>query len=130
MVTVKLWTWMLTRLPRPIPNPFPTQLMLLKHLPFPGLTHTLDKKWTAALLKVMDDINTPDYALGLILAWARDASADEYSFHPLGQGLDCARNVPVLVESIANTTQLLPLVLSVPCPHGPPCDVVVFDFVP
>jgi hypothetical protein len=78
----------------------------------------------------MDDISTPDYAFGLILAWARDASADEYSFHPQGQGLDCARNVTVLVKSIANTTQLLPLVLSVSCPHGPPCDVVVFDFVP
>jgi hypothetical protein len=96
---------------------------------YPGLTHTVDHKWTAALLKVMDDINVPDYAYGLILAWARDASADKYSFHPKG-GLDCAHNVTVLVKSIANATQLLPSVLSVSCPHGPPCDVVVFDFVP
>ena len=36
----------------------------------------------------------------------------------------------VMVKSLANATQLLPSVLSVLCPHGPPCNVVVFDFVP
>jgi hypothetical protein len=76
----------------------------------------------------MDDINAPDYAFGLILAWTRGASADKYSFHPQ-TGLDCACNVTVLAKSIANATQLLPSVLSVSCPHGPPCDLVVFDFV-
>jgi hypothetical protein len=96
---------------------------------YPGFTHTVDQKWTAALLKVMDDINAPDYAFGLIFAWARGASPKGYSFHTQG-GLDCARNVTVLVKSIANATQLLPSVLSVSSPHGPPCDVVVFDFVP
>jgi hypothetical protein len=35
---------------------------------YPGFMHTVDQKWTAALLKVMDDINAPDYAFGLILA--------------------------------------------------------------
>jgi hypothetical protein len=63
---------------------------------YPGFTHTVDRKWTAALLKVIDDINAPDYAFGLILAWAKGASTEEYSFHPQG-GLDCARNVTVLV---------------------------------
>jgi hypothetical protein len=96
---------------------------------YPGFKHTVDQKWTAALLKVMDNINAPDYAFGLILAWARGTSAEEYSFHPQG-GLDRARNVTVLVKSIANATQLLPSVLLVSSPHGPPCDVVVFDFIP
>ncbi len=77
---------------------------------YPGFTYTVDQKWTAALLKVMDDINAPDYVFGLILAWARGASAEEYSFHPQGD-LDCARHVTVLVKSIANATQLLPSVL-------------------
>jgi hypothetical protein len=87
----------------------------------------------------MDDINAPDYAFGIILAWARGASAEEYLFRPQG-GLDYARNVTVLVKSIANATvlvrsianatQLLRSVLSVSSPIGPPCDVVVFDFVP
>jgi hypothetical protein len=57
----------------------------------------------------MNNINAPDYAFGLILAWARGASAEEYSFHPQ-RGLDCARNVTVLVKSIANATQVFPLV--------------------
>jgi hypothetical protein len=77
----------------------------------------------------MDNITAPDYSIGRILAWARGASAEEYSFHPQ-EGLDRARNVTVLVKSIANATQLLPSVLLVSSPHGPPCDVVVFDFVP
>jgi hypothetical protein len=96
---------------------------------YPGFMHSVDQKWAAALLKVMDNINAPDYAFGLILAWARGASAEEYYFHPQG-GLDCAHNVTVLVKSIANATQLLRCVLSVSCPHGPLCDVVVFDFNP
>ncbi len=96
---------------------------------YPGFTHTVDQKWTASLLKVQDNINAPDYVFGLILAWARGASTKEYSFHPQG-GLDCACNVTVLVKSIANATQLLPSILLVSSPHGPPCDVVVFDFVP
>jgi hypothetical protein len=63
----------------------------------------------------MDNINAPDYAFGLILAWARGANAEEYSFTHRERGLDCARNVTVLVKSIANATQLLPSVLSVSC---------------
>ena len=55
--------------------------------------------------------------VGLILAWARGASAEEYSFHPQG-GLDRARNVTVLVKSIANATQLLPSVHSHPQPFA------------
>ena len=64
---------------------------------YPGFMNIVDQKWTAALLKAMDNINAPDYAFGLIFAWAtRGASTEEYSFHPQG-GLDCARNVTVLV---------------------------------
>jgi hypothetical protein len=118
---------------RPEANPNYQALVNTPHesqmFAYPGFLHTVDQKWTAALLKVMDNINALDYAFGLIFAWARDASAEQYSFHPQG-GLDHARNVTVLVKSIANATQLLPSVLLVSSPHGPPCDVVVFDFVP
>jgi hypothetical protein len=96
---------------------------------YPGFTHMVDQKWTAVLLKNMNNINTPDFAFGLILAWARGGSAEDCSFHPQ-EGLECAQNVAVLVKSIANATQLLPSVLLLPSPHGPPCDVDVFDFVP
>ena len=82
--------------------------------------HTVDQKWAAALLKVMDYINAPDYAFGLILAWARGASASE-------GGLGCAHNVSVLVKSIANASQLLPPVLLVSPSHSPPCGVNMDD---
>jgi hypothetical protein len=43
-----------------------------------------DQKWTIALLKLLDDMNAPDYAFASVLTWARDASADGYSFYPVG----------------------------------------------
>ena len=70
-------------------QPFSTKTEASPTFAYPGFMHTIDQKWTAALLKVMDDINAPDYAFGLILAWARGASAEAYSFHPQG-GLDRA----------------------------------------
>ena len=81
------------------------------------------------IAKILDNINAPDYAFEDILSWARGASAEEYSFYPQG-GLSRSRNVEVLLRSISNATQLLPNVVSVVCPQGPPTQVVVFDFVP
>ena len=46
--------------------------------------HTTDQKWTVDLLKILDDINAPDYAFGKIFAWARGANAEGYSFKPTG----------------------------------------------
>ncbi len=68
-------------------------------------------------------------SFGLIVAWARGASAEEYSFRPQG-GLERSRNAEVLLNSIANAKQLLPVVQTVQGPHGPPSQVVVLDFVP
>ncbi|KAI2511369.1 hypothetical protein MHU86_2980 [Fragilaria crotonensis] len=63
-------------------QPCVDQNKLPQSFAYPGFMHTINQKWTAALLKVMDDINAPDYAFGLILAWARGASAEEYSLRP------------------------------------------------
>jgi hypothetical protein len=46
--------------------------------------HTTDQKWTIDLLKVLDDMNAPDYAFGDILSWARGAHSANYSFNPPG----------------------------------------------
>ena len=35
---------------------------------------TNEQKWTIALLKMLDDMNAPDYAFGFVLEWARAAS--------------------------------------------------------
>ena len=82
-----------------------------------------------ALLKLLDDMNAPDYAFGFVLQWARAASAAKYSFAPPG-GLSSNRNIDVLFASLSNARQLLPSVVNVDVKHGPPVDVIVFDFVP
>ena len=93
------------------------------------LMYTNDQKWTVALLKLLDDMNAPDYAFEAIIKWAREANNDNYSFHPQG-GLSRSKNVDVLFSSMHNAKKLLPNVQTVHVPHGPPCDVITYDFVP
>ena len=92
--------------------------------------HMKDQKWTVDLLKILDNMNAPDYAYGDILSWARDASADNFTFNPPG-GLSRSRSVDLLFQSIPNAHELLPSVISVDDVDAPEADkVVVFDFVP
>jgi hypothetical protein len=93
------------------------------------LMFTSDQKWTIALLKLLDDMNAPDYAFEAIIKWARAAKDDHYSFYPQG-GMSRSKNVDILFQSMHNAKQLLPSVQPVPAPNGSPCDVIVFDFVP
>ena len=93
------------------------------------LMYTNDQKWTVALLKLLDDMNAPDYAFEAIIKWARGANNDNYSFHPQG-GLSRSNNVDILFSSMQNAKKLLPNVQTVHVPHGPPCDVITYDFVP
>jgi hypothetical protein len=61
----------------PTPPPLSTQPVMF----------TTDQKWTVALLKLLDDMNVPDYAFSKILKWAHSAQAEGYSFHPANGGL-------------------------------------------
>ena len=55
-----------------------------------GFMYTTEQKWTVALLKLLDDINAPDYAFRLIIEWARSAKNDGYSFlSPGGFHMEC-----------------------------------------
>ena len=58
--------------------------------------HTTDQKWTIDLLKVLDDMNAPDYAFSDILTWARGAN---YSFIPPG-GLSQSKSVDLLFDAM------------------------------
>jgi hypothetical protein len=71
----------------------------------------------------------PDYAFEKIIKWSHSAHEEKYSFYPPG-GLTCARNVNELFLSMDNATKLLPAVRNVVVPHGLPCHVIVYDFVP
>ena len=91
--------------------------------------YTSEQKWTIALLKLLVDMNAPDYAFTSILKWARDAQEDGYSFFPAG-GQSRVNNVDLLFKSVANATRLLPSVVTVDTPHGPPCKVIAYEFAP
>jgi Plavaka transposase len=104
----------------------PTQNDIPASSPF---LFSTDQKWTISLLKLLDDINAPDYAFASVLTWARNAQADGYSFYPVG-GISRTNNVDVLFKSVTNAQRLLPSVKTVDVPHGSPCDVIVYEFAP
>ncbi|KAI2497023.1 hypothetical protein MHU86_17500 [Fragilaria crotonensis] len=89
--------------------------------------YTTDQKWTVSLLKILDHANAPDYTFGEVLEWARSASADNYTYNPVG-GLSCAKNVDALINSVCNGKKLLPFLQRVDVDHGSPSDVICFDF--
>ena len=76
--------------------------------------HTTDHKWTVDVLKVLDDMNAPDYAFGNILAWTRGASAAHYSFKPPGD-LSRFKSVDLLFDAMPNACQLLPTIVPITC---------------
>ena len=41
--------------------------------------YSTNQKWTIALLKLLDDMNAPDYAFARILKWAQGAQAEGYT---------------------------------------------------
>ena len=90
--------------------------------------YTTDQKWTVRLLKILDHANAPDYTFGEVLQWARSATADGYSCHPIG-GLSRSKNVDALINSVTNADKILPFVKPVEMHKGPPSDVICFDFV-
>ena len=63
------------------------------------------------------------------MEWARSASANNYSYNPIG-GLLHSKNVDAQINSFHNGNKLLPLVWKVDVDHGSPLDVIwCFDFV-
>ena len=72
-----------------------------------GFMYTAEQKWTVALLKLLDDINAPDYAFRLIIEWARSAKNDGYSSLPPG-GLTQNANVD-LFSSLYKMLPSLPI---------------------
>ena len=84
---------------------------------------------TIALLKLLDNMNTPDYTFEAIIKWARAAKANNYLFYPQG-GLLRSKNVDILFQSMNNAKQLLSSIQPVPTQNETSSDVIAFDFVP
>ena len=91
--------------------------------------YTVPQKWTVELLKILDEFNAPDQAFEEIIRWAQGAYKDGFNFEPPA-GVTRNRNITIMCKSLQNAQHLLPSVKTVTVPHGNPCDVVVFDFVP
>ena len=108
-------------IPRPAtPPPLSTQPLMF----------STDQKWTVALLKLLDNMNVPDYAFTKILKWEYSAQAEGYLFPPANGGLSRTRNIDVLFASLKNAKQLLPSVSTVKFHDGTKSDVITFEFVP
>ena len=74
--------------------------------------YTTDQKWTVRLLKILDHANAPDYTFGEVLQWARGATADRYSYHPIG-GLSRSKNVDAnkrLIKDPARKQLFVPII--------------------
>ena len=91
--------------------------------------HSVNQKWTVALLKVLNDMNAPDYAFSKILQWGCDAKSDGYTFQAPG-GMNRNRNIALMYDSIHNADKLRPSVRTVLCPPADPTDVITFQFAP
>jgi hypothetical protein len=109
-----------------VPGP-PTTSLPLSTQP---VMFTTDQKRTVALLKLLDDMNAPDYAFSKILKCAHSAQAEGYSFHPANGGLSRTQNIDVLFASLKNAKRVLPSVSMVRFKDGSSSGVITFDFVP
>ena len=94
-----------------------------------GIIHSINQKWTVALLKLLNDINAPDYAFGQLLQWGCNAMSDGYRFNP-PCGVNRNRNIAGLYDTLHNADKLRPRVQTVVCPPAEPSDVITFDFAP
>ena len=71
--------------------------------------YTAGQEWTVSLLKILDHANAPDYTFGEVLEWAQSASANNYSYNPIGV-LSRSKNVDALINSVHIGNKLLPFV--------------------
>jgi hypothetical protein len=80
------------------------------------------------LLKLLEDMNCPDYALAEVIDWAHDAYIlDGFEFSPTVKSRDGI--LAGLYRHVHNSTLLLPSVVPVDL-LGPnmPVDMIVYDF--
>jgi len=94
-----------------------------------NILFTIDHKFTIMLLKILDDINAPDYAFEQIFKWAQQAYAETFNFIPTA-GFSRQNNITFFRKMFLNHDALLPQIKSVMLPHGASSEVVTFDFVP
>lgn len=95
----------------------------------PTISSSTSQRCMVKLMKILEDMSAPDYALELIIDWAQASLADGFDFAPKNKTR--TGNLANIYNAVHNSTLLLPSVISVPLlEHHRPVDVIVYDFVP
>ena len=79
------------------------------------------------LMKLVQDMNAPDYAFRKILEWAQRSVASGFDFNP-EHGLNKKVNMKWMVAMTSNADKRLPTVEPVSLADGEVAEVVCFDF--
>ena len=97
---------------------------------------TTEQQHMCKLIKLLDDINAPDYALQSIMQWAHDAHQSNFKFQPKCNTRHA--NIQWMHKLLHNTHDFLPILHPVPMMpnnnnnnnNGTSIDCICFDFVP
>ena len=79
------------------------------------------------LMKLLDDMNCPDYALSSILNWVADVQDNNHNFESTPRNR--AANIQWMRKMLENANQLLPIAVPTAISPTQSMDVVCFDFV-
>ena len=94
----------------------------------PNFVVTSQQRSMVKLIKLLDDMNCPDYALPKILEWALDNERNQVSFQSAVLKRD--PNVSWMRKMLHNANCLLPKVVPTSLSSSIKVDVMCFDFVP
>ena len=80
------------------------------------------------LMKVLDAMDAPAYAVELIIAWAQMALSEGFDFRPKRKS--CDENWMDVYNKVHNSTRSLPTIVPVELlEFTNPVDVITYDFV-
>ena len=111
--------------------PLPSEVSLKFHARKklrPNFVVTSQQRSMVKLMKLLDDMNCPDYALHKILEWALDNERNQVSFQSAVLNRDS--NVSWMRKMLHNANCLLPKVVPTSLSSSINVDVMCFDFVP
>ena len=90
-------------------------------------TFTTNQKCIVSLMRILDNMNAPDYALEAILKWARNSHAQRFDFNPPASTRNA--NLKWMRKFIKNSNMLLPKTHHIQLEDTTTVQVVTFDFV-
>ena len=94
----------------------------------PNFIFSMKQAYIVKLMKLLDDMNCPDYALPSILKWVCDVQDYNHNFDSTPRNRDA--NITWMRNMLKNSNYLLPVSVSIEIPPSKEMDVVFFDFVP